>query len=97
MNANFGQFNGMCIKHFDKKNGSNSVFVIMNASEHIVKQSPFHVIYIAFCKDFVDFQIELLIETDSFELTSIDCDCTTEYQIQVDSDDDFVYKEDVYE
>ena len=97
MNANFGQFDGMCIKHFDKKNGSNSVFVIMNASEHIVKQSPFHVTYIASCKDFVDIQIELLIETDLFELTSIDCDWTTEYQIQVDSDDDFVYREDVYE
>ena len=86
----------MCLKHFDKKNGSNSVFVIMNASEYIVQQSPFHITYIACCKDFVDFQIELFIKTDSFELTSIDCDWTREYQIQVDSDDDFVYKEDMY-
>ena len=31
MNANFGHFKGMSLKHFDKNNGSNSVFVIMNA------------------------------------------------------------------
>ena len=38
-NANFGPFKGMCLKHFGKKNGSNgsnSVFFIMNASEHIM-------------------------------------------------------------
>ena len=90
MNANFGHFKGMCLKHFDKNNGSNSVFVIMNAWDHNVQQSPFHVTYIACCKDFVDFQIDLFIKTDSFELTSIDCDWTTEYQIQVDSNDGFV-------
>ena len=32
-NANFGQFKGTCLKHFDKNNGSNSVLVILNASE----------------------------------------------------------------
>ena len=32
-NANFGQFKGVCLEHFDKNNGSNSVFVIMNGSE----------------------------------------------------------------
>ena len=96
MNTNFGQLKGMCLKHFDKENGSNSVFVIMNASEHIVQQIPFHVTYMACCKNFVDFQIELFIKTDSFELTSINCDWTREYQIQVDSDDDFVFREDMY-
>ena len=45
------QFKGMCLKHFDKENDSNGVFVIMNASEYIVQQSPFHVTYIACCKD----------------------------------------------
>ena len=49
------------------------------------------------CKDFVDFQIELLIKTDSFELRSIDCDWTREYQIQSNGDDDedidFVYRD----
>lgn len=38
MNANFGQFKGMCLMHFDKMNGSNSVFVIMNASEQTAQQ-----------------------------------------------------------
>ena len=52
----------MCIKHFDKKNCSDSVFVIMNTSEYVVQQ-----------RDFVDFQMELFIKTDSFELISIDC------------------------
>ena len=33
----------------------------------------------------------MFIKTDSFELTSIDCDWTREYQIKVDSDDNFVY------
>ena len=33
----------------------------------------FHVSYVACCKDFVDFQIDLFIETDSFPLRSIDC------------------------
>ena len=42
MNANLGQFKRLCLMHFDKKNGSN-VFVIMNASEHIAQQSPFHI------------------------------------------------------
>ena len=68
----------------------------MNASEHMVQQSPFHVTYITSCKDFVDFQIELFIKTDLFELTLIDCDWTWEYQIEVDSDDDLVYREDLY-
>ena len=49
--------------HFDKKNGNNSVFVIMNASEQIMQQSPFHVTYIVRCKDFVDFKIDLFKET----------------------------------
>ena len=86
ISANVGQFKGMCFKHFDK-DGSNSVFVIMNASEHIMQQSLFHATYIARCRDFVDFQIELFIKTDLFELTSIDCNCTREYQIQDDDDD----------
>ena len=73
--TNFGQFKGMCLNHFDK-NGSNSAIVIMNDSEHIMEQSPFHVTYIACCKDFVDFQIDLFIKTDSFELISVDCDWT---------------------
>ena len=67
MNANFGQFKGMCLKYFDKKNDSNRVFVIMNASEHIVQKCLFHVTYMASCKDFVDFQIELFIKIESFE------------------------------
>ena len=96
MNANFGQFKGMCLKHFDKKNGSNSVFAIINASEHIVQQSLFNVTYIACCKDFVDFQIKLFIKTDSFQLPSIDCDWARECQIQVDRDDDFAYRENMY-
>ena len=95
-NANFGQLKRTCLKHFDKKNGSNSVFVIMNALQHIVQQIPFHVTYTACSKDFVGFQIELFIKTYSFQLTSIYCDWTREYQIQVDSDDNFVSREDMY-
>ena len=72
------------------------MYVIMNASEHIVQQIPFHITYRAGYKDFVDFQIELIIKTNSFELTSIDCDWTREYQIQVHSDNDFVCREDMY-
>ena len=43
--------------HFDKKNSNNNVFVTMNASEHIMQQSPFHVTYIACCKDFANFKL----------------------------------------
>ena len=67
----------------------------MNASEHIMQQSLFHVPYIARCKDFVDFQIPLFIKTHLFEMTPIDCDWTREYQIQDDDDDvvDFLYRD----
>ena len=79
--------------------GGNSAFVVMNASQHIAQQSPYHTTYIGRCKDFVDFQIGLFIKTDLFELIYIDCNWTREYQIQDDSDDDdevdFVYT-DVY-
>ena len=61
--------------HFDERNGSNGIFGILNTSQ-FMHQSPFHVSYVACCKDFVYFQIELFIETDSFELTFIDCDWT---------------------
>ena len=43
MNANFNQFKGKCLQHFERKNDSNSLFVIINASEYIVQQSLFHV------------------------------------------------------
>ena len=72
----------MCLS---KKNGSNSVFVIMNASEQITQQSPFHMTCIACCKDFLDFQINLFNET-SFQLRSIDCKNTNEQQQDVDFD-----------
>ena len=36
-NANFGQFKRMCLMHFDKKNGSNCVFVIMNTLEQFMR------------------------------------------------------------
>ena len=62
MNANFGQFKGMCLMHFDKMNGSNS--------------PSFHVTHIGCCKDFVDFQIDLFNKT-SFQQRSIDCENTT--------------------
>ena len=55
-----------------------------------MQQRLFDVSYITCCKDFVDFKIELFIKTDSFELTSIDCDWTREYQIHVDSHNYFV-------
>ena len=54
--------------HFDKRNGSNGIFGILNTSQFMC-QSSFHVSYVAACKDFVDFQIELFIKTDLFELT----------------------------
>ena len=79
--------------HFDKRNGSNGISGILNILQSN-RQSPFHVCYVACCKDFVDFQIELFIETDSYKLKSIDCDWTREYQIQDDDDDvDFVYRD----
>ena len=65
----------------------HSAFI--TASEHIMQQSLFHVTYIARCRDFVDFQIQLFIKTHLFQLTYIDCDWTREYQIQ-DNDDDVV-------
>ena len=71
--------------YFDKKNGNNSVFFIMNASEQIMQQSPFNVTYIVRCKDFVDFKIDLFKET-SFRLTSVDCENTNEQQQDVDLD-----------
>ena len=79
--------------HFDKKNDSN-VFVIINPWEHITQQSSFHTTYVACCKNFVNFQFELFIETDSFKLRSIDCNWTREYQIQDDDDRvDYVYRD----
>ena len=81
----------MCFMHFDKKNGSNSIFAIMNTSEQIMQQSPFHATYIAFCKDFTDFQIDLFNET-SFRLRSIDSENTNRQQQDVDFD----YKEIMY-
>ena len=32
IDANFGQFKRMCLKHFDKRNGSNGIFGILNTS-----------------------------------------------------------------
>ena len=62
-----------------------------------MRRSSFQVSYVACGKDFGDFQIELFIEIDSFELTSIDSDWTREYQIQQDGNDDddidFVYRD----
>ena len=71
----------------------HSVFII--ASEHIMQQSLFHVTYIARCRDFVDFQIQLFIKTHLFQLIYIDCNWTREYQIQDDDDDvvDFLYRD----
>ena len=60
LDTNFGQFKRMCLMHFDKKNSNNNVFVTMNASEHIMQQSPFHVTYIACCKDFANFKLVCL-------------------------------------
>ena len=54
INTNVRQFKRLSYE-FDKKNGSN-VFIMINASEHITEQNPFHKTYVSCCKDFVDFQ-----------------------------------------
>ena len=45
----------------------------------------------AYCKDFVDFQIDLFIKTSSFLLRSIDCENTNKQQ-----DVNFDFEEDMY-
>lgn len=85
MSANSGQFKRMCLMHFDKKNGSNSLFVIMNASGQFMHQSLFHVTCMACCKDFVDFQINFFNET-SFQLRSIDYENTNDQQEDIEFD-----------
>ena len=64
-NADFAQFLKMYLMHFDKQKWWNT--------SQFNRQTLFHVSYVACCKDFVDFQIDLFIETDSFPLRSIDC------------------------
>ena len=57
--------------HFGKQNRSDDVFFIKKTSQ-FNHQSLFHVSYAACCKDFVDFQIDLFIKTDSPLLRSRD-------------------------
>ena len=71
-NADLDQFRKMCLMHFDKQSRCDDVFFIKNTPQFST-QSPFHVSYAACCKDFVDFQIDLFIETDLFPLRSVDC------------------------
>ena len=70
--ADLDQFRKMCLMHFDKQSRCDDVFFIKNTPQFST-QSPFHVSYAACCKDFVDFQIDLFIETDLFPLRSVDC------------------------
>ena len=57
--------------HFGKQNRSDDVFFIKKTSQ-FNHQSLFRVFYTACCKDFVNFQIDLFIKTDSSLLRSRD-------------------------
>ena len=69
--ADFAQFRKICLIHFGKQNRSDDVFFIKKTSQ-FNHQSLFRVFYAACCKDFVDFQIDLFIKTDSSLLRSRD-------------------------
>ena len=90
IDVDFAQFKRMCIFHFGKRNGSNSIFVILKTSQ-FMRQSLFHVTYVACCKDIVDLQIDLFNETSS-RLRSIGCENTSKQHQDVD----FNYEEDTY-
>ena len=63
----FALFRKDCVK----LKGWNDIFIIKNSSR-TSGVSPFHVTYIACCKKFVDFQIDLFVKTDSFPLGTVD-------------------------
>lgn len=72
--------------HFNRKNGK-SVFLIMNVSQVVLQESPFHLTLVGCCEIFVDFQIEIFNVT-SFQLRSVDCESELEQEQQ---DVDFDY------
>ena len=68
IDADFDQFQKECLK---LNGGWNDIFVIKNPT-----RTPFRSIqlsYIACCKKFVNFQIDLFVKTESFPLRTIDC------------------------
>ena len=67
-NADFAQFCKECVKLIDW----NDIFV-MKDSRKTSDVSQFQVTYIACCKKFVDFQIDLFVKTESLPLKAIDC------------------------
>ena len=67
-NADFTRFRKDCVK----LNGWNDIFVINNSSQ-TSDVSLFHVTCIAFCKKFVDFQIDLFVKTYLFPLRTVYC------------------------
>ena len=60
-NTDLGQVRKDCVK----LKRWNDIFVIKISSQ-TSDVSPFYVTYIACCKKFVDFQIDLFVKTDSF-------------------------------
>ena len=68
VNADFVQFQKECLR---LKVGWNDVFLIKNPSG--TPTNLIQVTYLACCKNFVDFQIDLSVKTESFPLRTIDC------------------------
>ena len=67
-NADFAQFRKDCVK----LKSWNDTSIIKN-SFRTSDVCLFHVTYVASCKNFVDFQIDLFVKTDSFPLRTVDC------------------------
>ena len=66
--ADFDQFKKECVS---LKGGWNDIFIKISTIYDAFR--PIQVTYIACCKKFVDFQIDLLIKTESFSLRTNDC------------------------
>ena len=68
VNADFAQFRKYCVE----LKGWNDIFIIKNTSR-TSGASLFHETYVACCNNFVGFQIDLFVKTDSFPLRTVDC------------------------
>ena len=70
ISPDFSQFRKECVR----LKGWNDIFIIKNTSR--TSTSLFQVTYIACCKKFVGFQVDLFVKTESFPLRTIDCRCS---------------------
>ena len=84
ISADFPQFGKYCVE----LKGWNDIFITKNTSR-TSGGSPFHETYVACCKKFADFQIDLFVKPDSFPLRRVYCRYSW-----ARADTDFDYKTD---